>query len=172
MTRASSLSVTTPSDRLVKVSRTFAAPRRLVFDAFTKPELVKRWLYGPDEWPMVDCAIDLRVGGRLRYVWRHRDKGEMGLSGVFREIVPGERLVHTELFDEDWTGGETLVTIVFAEASGQTSVTTTVRYSSEGARDKALATPMLEGWGQSYDRLDGLLASAADDLERGAAQSD
>src|SRR5438105_3180989 len=102
--------LTQPSDREITLTRTFEAPRQLAFDAFTKPEMVKRWLYGPAEWPLVQCEIDLRAGAKLRYVWRHKEKGDMGLSGVFREIVAPERLVHTELFDQDWTGGETLLT--------------------------------------------------------------
>jgi uncharacterized protein YndB with AHSA1/START domain len=142
-----------PSPREVVVSRTFDARRTLVFDAFTKPEMIKQWLFGPDEWPMVHCEVALKVGGAYRYVWRHRDKGNMAMGGVFREVVAPARLVHTELFDEDWTGGETLVTTVFEEKVGRTTVTTTVRYSSEKARDGALKTGTIRGWGQAYDRL-------------------
>ena len=98
--------LTKPDEREITLARTFDAPRRLVFDAFTKPEMVKQWLWGPPEWPMVHCEIDLRVGGKLRYVWRHQTKGEMGLSGVFHAIKAPELLVNTEVFDEDWTGGE------------------------------------------------------------------
>ena len=154
------VTVTTPSDREVAVSRTFNAPRRLVFDAYTKPEMVKRWLYGPEDWPLAVCEIDLKPGGALRYVWRHREKGDMGMGGVFREITPPERIVHTELFDQDWTGGETLVTTIFDERDGRTTVTSTVRYSSKEARDGALKTGMIEGWSQGLDRLDALLAPA------------
>ncbi len=107
--------LTKPDAREFTLARTFNAPRRLVFDAFTKPEMVKQWLWGPDEWPMVHCEIDLRVGGKLRYVWRHQTKGEMGMSGVFHAIKAPELLVNTELFDQDWTGGEALVTTTFEE---------------------------------------------------------
>ena len=146
-------------EREFTLTRTFDAPRRLVFDAYTKPEMVKKWLFGPEEWPMVVCEIDLRVGGRLRYVWRHKERGDMGLSGVFREVAAPERLVNTELFDEDWTGGETLLTTTFVENGSRTSVASTVRYSSQAARDAALKTPMVEGWSQGHDRLDDLLAT-------------
>lgn len=149
--------VSTPSDREVRITRAFNAPRQLVFDAHTKPELVKRWLYGPEEWPMIQCEIDLRVGGRLRYVWRHAEQGEMAVSGVFREIVAPERLVHTELFDEDWTGGETVVTTVFEEHSGRTTMIATVLYSSREARDGALKTGMIDGWSAALDRMEELL---------------
>ena len=159
MTSRRSLQVTTPSDREIVVVRDFEAPRRQVFDAFTKPDLVKRWLYGPEDWQMAVCEIDFQVGGAFRYVWRHTGGSEMGLSGVYREIVPPERIVHAELFDEDWTGGETVVTTIFAEQDGRTTVTITVFYSSREARDGALATPMAEGMEMSYARLDKLLPS-------------
>ena len=147
------LNLTKTSDREISVSRTFDAPRELVFAALTKPEMVKAWLYGPEEWPMVTCEIDFKVGGKYRYVWRHKEKGDMGMGGVYREIVPTKRIVHTELFDQDWTGGETLVTTTFDEKDGRTTVTSTVHYSSLEARDAALKTGMLDGWGKAYDRL-------------------
>lgn len=153
------VTVTTPSDREVAVSRTFDAPRKLVFEAHIKPEIVKRWLYGPEDWQLAVCEIDPKPGGKLRYVWRNKEKGDMGMGGVFREVVPPERIVHTELFDEDWTGGETLVTTTFEEKDGRTTMTATVRYSSKEARDGALKTAMTEGWSRALDRLDELLAS-------------
>jgi uncharacterized protein YndB with AHSA1/START domain len=159
MTSAKRYETSQPSDREFTLTRTFDAPRRLVFDAYTKPEMVKQWLFGPAEWPLVHCEIDLRVGGKLRYVWRNKERGDMGMSGVFREVAVPERLVHTELFDEDWTGGETLLTTTFVETNGRTTVASTVRYSSQAARDAALETPMVEGWSQGHDRLDEILAT-------------
>jgi uncharacterized protein YndB with AHSA1/START domain len=153
------LKITRPSDRELAMTRVFDAPRRLVFDALTKPELVQRWLLGPEGWAMPVCEIDLRVGGRFRYVWRNASGKEMGMGGVYREIAPSERIVHTELFDEDWTGGETLVTTVLTEQDERTTLTMTVLYSSREARDAALKTPMEEGVAASYDRLAELLAS-------------
>jgi uncharacterized protein YndB with AHSA1/START domain len=154
------LQVTMSSDRGIMITRVFDAPRALVFDAYTKPDLVKRWLLGPPGWTMPICEIDLKVGGRFRYVWRNDVKGtDMGVGGAYREIAPPERIVHTELFDEDWTGGETLVTTLFTEQRGKTTVTMTVLYVSSEARDAALGTGMTKGMAQSYDRLDELLAS-------------
>lgn len=153
------VTLTTPSDREVAMTRVFDAPRQLLFDAWTKPAFLKRWLYGPEEWPLVVCEIDLRVGGALRFVWRHRDGKDMGMSGIYREIAPLERIVHTEVWDEDWTGGEALVTLTLAEIAGKTTVTQTILYSSRAARDAVLKTPMDQGMAQSYDRLAGLLAS-------------
>lgn len=154
------LEVTLPSSTELTARRSVHAPRPLVFEAFTKPELVLRWLWGPDEWRMGECEIDFRVGGRYRYVWRNPEKGDMGMGGEYREIVVPERIVYTELFDEDWTEGETLCVTTFEEQEGHTLITTTVRYSSERARNNAMKTGMLEGWGATYDRLEDLLAPA------------
>ena len=159
MQNTGNLKVTTPSDREIVMTRVFNAPRRMVYAAFTRPELIQRWLTGPDGWSMPICDSDLRAGGRFRIVWRNRDGRAMGMGGAYREIVPPERTVHTELFDEDWTGGETVVTTLFTEQQGRTTVTMTVLYSSRQARNDALHTGMTDGMAQSYGRLDALLAS-------------
>jgi uncharacterized protein YndB with AHSA1/START domain len=153
--------VSTASDTEVVVNRSFAAPRALVWDCHTKPELVKQWLLGPPNWTMPLCEIDLRVGGRYRYEWRHESGERMGLSGIYREIAVPSRIVANESFDQDWTGGETLVTSAFAESHGRTTLTMTVRYSSKDARDAALKTGMTDGMEQSYTKLDAFLAAAA-----------
>ncbi len=153
------LKVTTPTDREIVMTRAFAAPRRLVFDPLIKPELLQRWLLGPEGWTLPVCEIDLRVGGSFRYVWRHADGREMGMGGVYREIVPPVRLVHTELFDQDWTGGEALVTTVLTEQGGKTTLTLTILYSSRDARDAVLKSGMERGVAVSYDRLAEVLAS-------------
>ena len=160
MKKTGSLTVTTPTDRELVMTRVFEAPRSSVFDCWTQPELVQRWLIGPSGWTMPVCEIDLRVGGRYRYVWRNEDGREMGMGGVYREIVPPERLVSTELFDEDWTGGETLVTIVLVEQDGKTTVTLTVLYSSREVRDGVLKSGMADGIDAGYDRLAELLATS------------
>lgn len=159
MTNTGTLQVTTPTEREIVMTRVFDAPRRLVFDALTKPELVRRWLLGPPGWSMPVCEIDLRVGGAYRYRWRN-DKGtEMGMGGVFREIVPPERLVATEAFDESWYAGEALDTTVLIEQGGSTTLTLTVLYESRETRDAVLKSDMERGVVASYDRLAGLLAS-------------
>src|SRR5688500_11319441 len=89
------LKVTTPSDREIALIRTFDAPRQMVFDAYTKPELVRRWLGVFGDWKMTVCEIDLRVGGKYRYVWEG-DGSRMGMGGVYREVTAPERLVNTE----------------------------------------------------------------------------
>jgi uncharacterized protein YndB with AHSA1/START domain len=106
-----------------------------------------------------------RVGGAARFVWHHRDGKNMGMSGVYREIAPPERLVFTELGDEDWTGGEAVVTMALAEQAGKTTLAMTVLYASRAARDAVLKTPMEQGMAQSYNRLDELLAATPAEAE-------
>src|SRR5512147_171033 len=129
MTSAEALRITTPSDQEIAMTRVFDAPRHLVFHAFTKPELVKRWLLGPDGWSMPVCEIDLKVGGKYRYQWR-RDKDGMTMAtgGEFREIVENQRIVHTEKFDDPWYEGEAVVTTSFDERDGKTTVSMTIHY--------------------------------------------
>lgn len=153
-----SFKVSTPSDCEVQVTRNFDAPRQLVFDAFTKPELVRRWLLGPPGWIMPLCEIDLRVGGVYRYVWRsEQDGSQMAIGGVFREVIPLERLVATEKFDDAWYPGEALDTTVFEEMRDITRTTITVLYESKEARDTAHRSGMEHGMAAGYDRLETLL---------------
>jgi uncharacterized protein YndB with AHSA1/START domain len=159
MKNTGNLKVTTPSDREIAMTRVFDAPRRLVFDAYTKPELVKRWLLGPPGWTMPVCEIDLRVGGSYRYVWHGQNGSEMGMRGIYREIVPAERIVCTESFDDPWYEGEAVGTTVFVERGGKTTLTTTVLYASKEIRDAVLKSPMEQGVAASFDRLADLLAS-------------
>jgi len=155
-----SFAVSTPSDREIQVTRVFDAPRALVFDAFTKPELVQRWLLGPPGWAMPVCEIDLKVGGAYRYVWRHESDGkEMGMGGVFREIVSPKLLVATEKFDDAWYPGEALDTTAFVEEDGTTRMTITVLYGTKEARDIAHRSGMEHGMAASYNRVEELLSS-------------
>jgi uncharacterized protein YndB with AHSA1/START domain len=154
MISAGTMQLTLPSDREITATRVFNAPRRLVFDAFTKPELLKRWFYGPDGWSLEVCEVDLRAGGAYRYVWRGPNGMEMGMGGVHREVVPPERIVCTQLFDQDWTGGEAVGTMVLTERDGRTTLTNTVLYSSREVRDAVLKTPMEKGMAAGYDRLE------------------
>jgi uncharacterized protein YndB with AHSA1/START domain len=155
-----SFNVSTPSDREIQVTRVFDAPRALVFDAFTKPELVCRWLLGPPGWTMPICEIDLKVGGAYRYLWRHEaDEKEMGMGGVFREVVAPKLLVATEKFDEAWYPGEALDTTIFVEEGDATRITITVLYESIEARDTARRSGMERGMAMSYDRVEELLST-------------
>jgi uncharacterized protein YndB with AHSA1/START domain len=131
----------------------------MVFDALTKPEFLKRWLLGPDGWSMIVCDVDLKVGGTYRHLWRHTSGEDMGMRGVFREIVHHERLVTADTFDTPWFPGESIVTVVFTEHAGKTTVATTARYDSQAIRDGVLKSSMDKGVAASYDRLAEALAS-------------
>ncbi len=161
MTNPENLKLTTRGDREIVITRAFDAPRKLVFDALTKPELVKQWLLGPDGWSMPVCEIDLKVGGKYRYVWRRdKDGTEMGMGGVYREIVAPERVVATEKFDQSWYPGEAVGTSVLTEQGGKTTLTQTILYESREARDGVLKSGMEKGVVASYDRLAKLLEKA------------
>jgi uncharacterized protein YndB with AHSA1/START domain len=155
------LTLTTPSDREVTVTRVFNAPRALLWRAHTEPELVKKWLAGPPGWTMEVCEIDLRVGGRYRYAWRKDDGTTMAMGGVCVEIVAPERIVNTQLFDEDWTGGEAVGTLTFSETGGRTTLVNTILYVSREARDLALQSGMEYGMAIGYDRLADVLSAMA-----------
>jgi uncharacterized protein YndB with AHSA1/START domain len=158
--------VTLPSDREVKVTRSFRAARPLVYRAYTEPALVQRWLLGPPGWSMPVCEMDVRVGGRYRWRWRsHEDASEFGFAGTFREVQPPSRLVHTETYDPGTVGdahpeSEALVSVTFTEDGdgGITTVTTLIDFGSKEARDAAVATGMTDGMEQSYQLLDTLFS--------------
>jgi uncharacterized protein YndB with AHSA1/START domain/effector-binding domain-containing protein len=154
-----SFKISTPSDLEIQVTRDFDAPRELVFDAFTKPDLVRRWLLGPPGWTMPVCEINLKVGGTYRYVWRKPGVKDMGMGGMFREIVSPVRLVATEKFDESWYPGEALDTTVFVEEGDVTNVTITILYESKEARDAARRSGMEQGMAAGYNLLEELLSS-------------
>jgi uncharacterized protein YndB with AHSA1/START domain len=162
MTSAGTLKVTTPTDREIVMTRVFDAPRSLVFDAMSKPELLRKWLLGPPGWSMVVCEVDQRVGGVFRHVWRKDDGTEMAMRGVYREVVPPERIVRTESieFGCEPQAGEQLAAVVLAEQGGKTLLTLTVLYPSREARDATLASGMERGVAASYDRLEQLLVSS------------
>jgi len=155
------LEVSLPSDNEIRVARVFDASPQLVFDAHTKPELVKRWLLGPPGWEMPGCDIDLKVGGKFRYVWRAADgSSEFAISGEFREMAEPHLIVHTEVFEGDPNGGEALITSRFDAKGAGTLHTMVMRFPSKEARDGALATGMTDGMETSYARLDEILTEA------------
>lgn len=155
------LKVTTPSPREIAMSREFDAPAQLVYDAHTKPELVRQWLLGPPGWSFLVCEMDVRVGGKYRWVWRNENGTTMGMGGEYREVVRAERIVATEKFDQAWYPGEADVTTTFVERAGRTTVTMTVRYESQEARDGVLKSGMETGVKAGYERLAEVLATRA-----------
>jgi uncharacterized protein YndB with AHSA1/START domain len=157
MKNTGTLKVTTPTDREVVMTRVFDAPRQMVFDAFSKPELLKRW-FGPRGWSLVVCEVDLRVGGGFRFVMRGPDGKDMGMRGVYKEISAPERSVHMESFDD--FPGESQVTWGMLENGGKTNITVTVLYPSKEIRDAVIQSGMEHGAAESYDKLAEMLTVA------------
>ncbi|MFC4942268.1 SRPBCC family protein [Pseudonocardia sp. GCM10023141] len=159
MSTAETLTVETPAAREIVLTREFAAPRALVYAAYTRPELLRRW-FGPHGHQLVECEIDLVVGGNWRYVVQAPDASTMTIRGRFREIVEAERLVSIETNDdcEAETGTETLSTLTFDERDGRTTLTNTLIFATQEVRDMMLELGMQHGMGQGYERLDTTLA--------------
>ena len=147
----------TPSEREIRIERHFNAPRSLVYAAWSDPKHVPRWMSGPEGWSMPVCEIDLRPGGKWRYVLRMGNGAEMTLQGVYREVVPMERVVTTESWGPDWP--ESLNTMELTEANGITTMVITILYNSRKERDAALESGMKQGMDQGFALLDQLLVS-------------
>jgi uncharacterized protein YndB with AHSA1/START domain len=164
VTFAERADVSLPSDREVRVVRSFRAPRALVWRAYSEPELVRRWMLGPPGWSMPVCEMDLRVGGKFRWTWKSdEDDSQFGFHGEYLEVDPPNRVRHTEIFDPGDVGGTmgegnaALVTVTFEEVDGRTTVTTLIDFGSKEGRDAALSTGMTDGMEMSYQLLDALL---------------
>ena len=156
-----SLQITTPGDREIRFTRAFDAPRTMVWDAYTRPELVQRWLGAMPGWSWAVCEMDVREGGRYRWVWRGPDGAELGLGGVYKEVVPVERLVSTERYDQQWYEGDAVGTVELTEANGRTTLVMTLRYASKEVRDAVLQSPAAGGMEMGFTKLDELLASTS-----------
>jgi uncharacterized protein YndB with AHSA1/START domain len=170
MTETKGVKITTPGDREIIIQREFNAPRRLVFEAYTKPELLKRWLLGPPGWEMVVCEVARKAGDRYRYEWRNAEGTQFGLGGVCREFARPERIVCTELMDG--YPNESLVTTILDEQSGKTTLITTCLYESREVRDMVIKSGMEKGVEASYKRLDDLFATGqVQDHSGGASAS-
>ena len=150
------LSIILPSDREIQITRTFRAPAELVFDCWTVPALIRRWL-GFADWEFLTCEFDARVGGKWRFVVRSPDGFEMGSGGEVLEMTRPSWIKTTELYDQDWTGGETIVTNRISEVDGLATSVVTILYPTKEARDGARATPMADGMETGFKRLDDLL---------------
>lgn len=157
MKSANPTTVTTPTDREIVIARDFEAPRDLVWEAISSPDMLKRWLLGPPGWSMVVCEEDPRVGGTFRYVWRGPDGTEMSMRGVYREVLAPERASRTEAFSFGGEPrGEKLSTLVLAERGSRTALTLTMLFPSKEARDEAISFGAEPNW----DKLDEVLATA------------
>ncbi|MBF8299495.1 MAG: hypothetical protein HW397_544, partial [Dehalococcoidia bacterium] len=172
VTSSSALTLTLPSDREILMTRTFDAPRRLVWEAWTKPEHVAQW-WGPRGWTLPVCDIDLRPGSHYRWVMRGPDGKDHPMSGEYREVVPPERLVYTrrnssieaaisssvastgsDRFDEPGRAPmESVITMTLEERDGKTTLTSRAVYESAQIRDAILKIGVKEGTAQTFDRL-------------------
>lgn len=155
------LKIEASGDTEIRMTRTFAAPLNLVFDAWTKPALLKRWLYGPEGWSLTTATVDLRVGGKYRFVTTHKDGRTMGWGGVYREVAAPSRLVATERFDQPWYPGDATNTIDLTERAGRTTMVSTMTYATREARDMVLASPMEQGLRPGFDRMDAMVQELA-----------
>ena len=157
MTSSRSATVTLPSDEEILITREFNAPRHLVFKAWTTPELVRRWWHA-GRGEMTVCEIDLRVGGGWRYVMVTPDGMEVAFHGEYREIVPGERLVSTEVY-EGMPDAEALDTMTLTEVDGRTTVEILVRHQKKEHRDAHIESGMEDGLQDALDRLEQVAVS-------------
>jgi uncharacterized protein YndB with AHSA1/START domain len=158
MTAPGTLTIQPQGDRELVMTRAFAAPRQAVFDACTRPELLRRWLGQMPGWIWVTCEVDLSVGGRYRWEWKQEATGYvMGLGGEYREIAAPMRLVCTEKFDDEWYPGGAISTLELREQPSGTLMVNTLRYESAEALQAVLASPMEGGVTHSYDLLETLL---------------
>ena len=160
MKNTGTLKVEARGEREIVMTRVFDAPRELVFDALTKPELLKRW-FGPHGWTLTECEVDLRVGGAWRFLSTGPGGRTMGMRGVYREIAPFERIVYTESFDEWAAQGSALITATLAECDGRTTLTVVSLAPSREVRDAVIQSGMEHGAAETYDRLADMLAGKA-----------
>lgn len=159
--------VSTPSDQEVLIKRSFDAPAKLVWRAYTEPELMRRWLTAMPGWSMPVCEMNTDVGGKYRWRWREDGSGvEFGFTGEMLEVEPNSKIVHTQEYDPGTMGGSmgdgaSVITVTFNENDGVTDVVTIIKFASKADRDAAISTGMTDGMEMSYKQLDGVLESIA-----------
>jgi len=147
------------SDQVLVVTRTFNGPARIVWEAWTKPDLLKRW-WAPRSLgvSLFECEVDVRVGGKYRYVFGRDPKQAMVFSGTYTEVTPTTRLVCTQLFEPMRSAGEAIVTATFNERQGKTELVLHQLFPSKQALDGAIASGMEKGMRETYEQLDELVA--------------
>jgi uncharacterized protein YndB with AHSA1/START domain len=160
VTSSGKATLTLPTDDQILITREFDAPKHLVFKAYTTPELVKRWWHAKrGEATIAD--IDLRVGGKWRYVMVTTDGQEVGFHGEYREIVPNERLAYTEVYEGAPGGEAVLNTVTFTEEDGRTTLTILMQAPSKEIRDVIIDSGMEDGLQDALDLLEEVAASAS-----------
>lgn len=158
--------VSTPSDREVLVKRSFNATVDLVWQAYTEPALMRRWLTAMPGWTMPVCEMAVHVGGKYRWRWRNEEDGqEFGFAGEMLEVELHSKIAHTQFYDpgdgEFGSMGDepSIITVTFKESDGITHVATSIKFASKADRDAAVSTGMTDGMEMSYQSLDGVLDS-------------
>lgn len=148
------------SDRELVVTRTFNGPARIIFDAWTKPELLKRW-WAPKSLgvTLFTCDVNVRVGGSYRFVFGRDPKQAMAFSGTYKEVTPFSRLVWTQLFEQMPSAGEAIITATLEEKDGKTRMVVHQLYASKQSLDGAVASGMEKGMRETYEQLETLVAS-------------
>lgn len=157
------LTVATPTDTRIVITRSFNAPRQLVWRAMTDPAMLPRWLFSPPGWKMTTSEGDVREGGAYRWAWSDESGQEtLVIHGVYKEVTPPERIVHTEVMEMASCGpcGELLATLELTELRGVTQMRMTLDFDTKEARDGALASGMTKGMEAGYVKLDALLAKS------------
>ena len=157
VTSSKQVTVTLPTDEQILITREFDAPKHLLFKAYTTPELVRRWFHA-NRGQMTLCEIDLRVGGSWRYVMTARGGFEVGFHGEYREVVPDERLVSTEVY-EGAPDAPALDTVTFTEVDGRTTLEILVQHTSRENRDAHINSGMEDGLGDAMALLEDVAAS-------------
>jgi len=160
VTRSGTAVVTLPTDTQILITREFSAPKHLVYEAFTTPELIKRWWHAKRGEATV-ADVDLRVGGRWRWVMVTHDGVEVAFHGTYREIVPNERIVYTEVYEGAPGGDEdpVVVTLTLAEMDGGTTLTELIQAPSREVRDAIISSGMEDGLQDALDLLEQVAAS-------------
>jgi uncharacterized protein YndB with AHSA1/START domain/DNA-binding transcriptional ArsR family regulator len=153
------LQFSTPGENEIVMKRSFSAPRKLVFEAFVRPELLKRWFYGSLGGSLAVCQVARKPGDSFRYVWRNADGREIGMRGKCLDFMRPKRIVATEQFDVPWYPGEAVGKIELEERKGATQLTQTIQYESRAAREMALGAQIEHGVALGYERLEKLLES-------------
>jgi uncharacterized protein YndB with AHSA1/START domain len=175
MEKTSTLTVATPTDLEIVMTRSFDAPRRLVWNAMIKPDLVRRWMFMPPGWAWAECEMDVRQGGKFRWAWSGPD-GTVALSiwGEYREVTPPAKIVHTECMQmgsgagahgsdcENAYAWELLATLELVEQGGKTRLKMTLVFPTKEGRDAALASGMEHGMAAGYETLDTLLTELSE----------
>ena len=157
--------VSTPSDQEVLIERSFDADAALVWQAYTEPALIRRWLTGMPGWSMLVCDMTTEVGGTYNWRWRDDENNvEFGFTGEMLEVEPNAKIVHTQMYDPGTMGGTmggepAIITVIFDETEGGTTVRTMIKFGSKQDRDAAISTGMTDGMEMSYQQLDEVVAA-------------